>query len=286
MTSTGHITAVLLVAALAATGCSERDETSRANEDSTSTAAVKPVSTSGRPTTATAVGARGTTVAAVTGPATFGDGKAAYDARKYSDATVIFEGYTARHGENAWGHYMLGLSAWKSGDLAKAESAFEQAVRIDPHHLKSYLNLSRVFIEQNRYDEAVARLTRAADVDPSSIEVRRLLGNVYRSQGNTAKAMEAYRQAIELDELDAWSTNNLGLVLLETEHAEEALPLFEKAVEIRKSEPAFHNNLGMALEHTGRVRDAAAAYANALAADPGYTKAKQNLARVAAIKGS
>ena len=63
--------------------------------------------------------------AEVTGPVSFADGEAAYQAKKYGDATAIFERYTEQRPKNAWGHYMLGLSAWKSGDLAKAEQAFE-----------------------------------------------------------------------------------------------------------------------------------------------------------------
>ena len=53
---------------------------------------------------------------------------------------------------------------------------------------------------------------------------------------------------------------------------------------MKKDVPAFHNNLGMALEHTGRFGAAATAYAGALTADPSYDKAKQNLARVDAVK--
>ena len=66
--------------------------------------------------------------------------------------------------------------------------------------------------------------------------------------------------------------------------ADEALPLFSKAVERRSDVAAFHNNLGMALEHTGRFLAAATSYKEALAADPGYAKAKKNLARVEAVK--
>jgi Flp pilus assembly protein TadD len=79
--------------------------------------------------------------------------------------------------------------------------------------------------------------------------------------------------------------NNLGLLLLEQQRADEALPLLARAVELRMEVPAFHNNLGMALEHTGRFVAAAAEYRGALTADPGYGKARQNLARVEAVKG-
>ena len=96
----------------------------------------------------------------------FGDGEAAYRARKYSDATAIFERYIVQRPNNAWGHYMLGLSAWKHGDLVKSEQAFDTALSIDPHHVKSLVNMSRVLIERKRHDDAIASLTRAADIDP------------------------------------------------------------------------------------------------------------------------
>jgi len=280
MKPTRYVTAVLLLAAFAAVGCSKRGEKSQAKAGSPDSAEEKPVfkQTDGE-------GFVPNATPKITGPVSFADGEAAYRAKKYGDAKAIFESYTERRPGNAWGHYMLGLSAWKSGDLAKSEQAFEKALSIDPRHVKSLVNLSRVFIDQKRYDDALDRLTRAADIDPESTEVYRLLGRTYHAKGETDEAVNAYRRAIELNELDAWSMNNLGLVLLETKRADEALPLLVKAVELRKDMPEFHNNLGMALEHTGRFRAAATAYSGALSANPGYDKAKQNLARVEAVKG-
>ena len=194
----------------------------------------------------------------ITGPVSFADGQAAYQARKYSDATAMFERYTGQRPANAWGHYMLGLSAWKSGDLAKSEQAFEKALSIDPHHVKSLVNLSRVFIEQKRYDDA-ARQADACGRDRSRIDRGASAARPYlrTRRERPTRPMDAYRRAIELNELDAWSMNNLGLLLLETKRADEALPLLAKAVELRQGVPAFHNNLGMALEHTGRFKAAA-----------------------------
>jgi len=285
MKSTRHVTAVLLLAGFAAVGCSKRDETVEAKAGSATSAAVKPVATAGEKRTA-GEGSLPKAMPKITGPVSFGDGQAAYQAKKYSDATAIFDRYTIERPANAWGHYMLGLSAWKSGDLAKSERAFEEALSVDPKHVKSLVNLSRVFVEQKRHDEAADRLSRAAEIDPESTEVQRMLGRTYHTQGKTDEAVAAYRRAIELNELDAWSMNNLGLVFLETERAEEALPLLTKATELRPQVPVFHNNLGMALEHTGRFKAAATAYRAALAADPGYDKAKRNLARVEAVQGN
>ena len=169
-------------------------------------------------------------------------------------------------------------------DPRKAEKAFAAALSIDPDHLKSLVNLSRVLIEQKRFDDALDKLTRAGDIEPNSNEVYRLMGRAYHANGKTDDAVDAYRRAIELDDKDVWSMNNLGLLFLEKQRADEAVPLLTKAVELKKDVPAFHNNLGMALEHTGTFGAAAVAYNDALAADPGYEKAKLNLARVDAVK--
>jgi tetratricopeptide (TPR) repeat protein len=281
-----HVTAVLLVSAFATAGCSTPGETLQAKAGSPDSAA-KPVTTTDE--SSKRVGAEelvSDAMPKITGSMSFGDGEAAYRAKKYGDATAIFEHYSGQRPNNAWGHYMLGLSAWKSGDLVKSEQAFEKALTIDPNHVKSLVNLSRVLIDQKRHDDALVTLRRAADIDPESIQVYRLLGRTYHTQGKTDEAVDAYRRAIELNELDAWSMNNLGLLFLETQRAVEALPLLTKAVELRQDVPAFHNNLGMALEHTGRFSEAATAYKGALAADPGYEKAKRNLARIEAIYGA
>jgi tetratricopeptide (TPR) repeat protein len=286
MRTNGQITAVLLLAAFAAVGCSNPFE-----EPKTKTQQQPPVSAQAK---AIAVpnagdikdeeGTAGYVSTKSAGPVSFADADAAYQAKNYGEAARLFEQYSERRPNNAWGHFMLGLSAWKAGDVATAEGGFEEALKIDPNHVKSLVNLSRVLIDQRRFDEALVRLTHAGEVDANSIDVQRLLGRVYAAEHKTDEAVNAYRRAIALDAQDAWSMNDLGLLFLEQDHAEEALPLLCRAVQLRKDVAAFHNNLGMALEHTGRFLAAAEEYRGALTADPGYMKAKQNLARVEAVK--
>ena len=286
MRTNGHVTAVLLLAAFAAVGCSKpfEDTETKAQQQKPGSAQAKPIAVPNAVALQDGEGTGGNASTKGAGPVSFADADAAYQAKNYGEAARLFEEYTERRRNNAWGHFMLGLSAWKAGDAATAEGAFEEALRIDPNHLKSLVNLSRVLIDQHRFDDALVRLTHASEVDPNSVDVQRLLGRVYAGEHKTDEAVNAYRRAIVLDARDAWSMNNLGLLLLEHDRADEALPELARAVELRKDVPAFHNNLGMALEHTGRFKAAAAAYRHALEAEPGYAKAQQNLARVEAVK--
>jgi tetratricopeptide (TPR) repeat protein len=274
--------AAAVVLACAVVGCSKRGDSQKAKTaESVQPKAVEALNTG---KAVDGEGFVGTPPPTITGPVSFADGEAAYQAKKYGEATKLFEQYTTRKPANAWGHYMLGLSAWKSGDLVKSEAAFEVALRVDPMHMKSLVNLSRVLIEQKRYDDAIAKLTIAGEVDVESASVQRLMARAYSAKGETDQAIDAYRRAIAIDGSDAWSMNNLGLLYLEQGFVEDALPYLAKAVMMKENVAAFHNNLGMALEHQGRFVAAATAYQGALTADPGYKKATQNLARVEAVK--
>ncbi|PYS54764.1 MAG: hypothetical protein DMG13_06895 [Acidobacteria bacterium] len=273
MKTNGQITAALLVATLAAAGCSSTGETPQSQREQAT-----PVSMTNSPPPRPA--ADKTAI----GPVSFADGEAAYRAGNYKDAENVFERYTKEQPDNAWGHFMYGLSASKSGDPAKAEIAFEEALRLDPNHVKSMTNLSRVLIDQKRFEEAFEKLTHAVEKEPDSAEVHRLLGRTYSGQGKTEDAIESYRRAIELDDKDAWSMNNLGLLFLKQDRPYDAVPLLAKAVLLNKHVAMFQNNLGMALEHTGRFGAAAIAYSGALKADPNDTKAQKNLERVQAVK--
>jgi Flp pilus assembly protein TadD len=279
----GKVTAALLVTAIAAFGCSSGDERSQKVQEPERSARTTPVSLINESSTKPDKGI-GDVTPKVVGPVSYAEGEKAYQAGNFSGAISQFEQYTQQKPNNAWGHFMLGLSAWKGGDPAKAEAAFNEALRLDPNHVKSLVNLSRVQIEHKRYDEAVVNLMHAGEIDPNSADVQRLLGRIYRAQGKTDEAIAAYRRAIAQDEKDAWSMNNLGLVFIETGRSANALPLLAKAVELRKDVPTFHNNLGMALEQTRRFSAAAGEYNEALAGDPGNAKAKQNLERVDRIK--
>ncbi len=210
--------------------------------------------------------------------------EAAYRDRRYKDAVDLFAVYSERNPDDGWGHYMLGLSARMAGDLEQAEASFENALSLDPNHVKSMLNLSRVLLDAGRPEEAVALLEVALDIDPVSDDGYRLRGIAYYELGRDQDAIDSFREAITVNERDSWSMNNLALVLIRQEKFEEALLPLARATELRKDVAVFQNNLGIALERTGHVAAAQEAYRSALAVDDGYEKASISLARALELK--
>ena len=213
-------------------------------------------------------------------PVSYEDAESAYRAGNYTDAAELFAAYVEAKPDNPWGRYMLGLSALKAGDLARAETAFDEALTLDPTHLKSMLNSTRVLLERGNGDAALERVDAAVAIAPQSAEAFRLRGRALAQLGRNDEAVEAYQRAAALDETDVWAMNNLGLLHIYLGRYIEALPPLARATELRPRSPVFQNNLGQALERLGHVAQARKAYESALAADSTYGKASTALARV------
>src|SRR5216117_319663 len=220
----------------------------------------------------------------ISGPVTFEMADSAYRERRYDDASVLFKTYTEGRPSNAWGFYMLGLSAWKSGDRAQAESAFVQALTIDSTHVKSHLNLSRVLLEEGKPDSALEHIEQAIALDSTSSEALRLQGRAFEAQDKTDDAIVAYQRAIVKNDSDTWAMNNLGVLYMQVQRFEDAIGPLARANELEDKVAAFRNNLGMALELTGRFADAITQYRAALAIEGTYGKAVANLQRVEQVK--
>jgi tetratricopeptide (TPR) repeat protein len=253
-----------LVPLAAACGRSDQPKT-------TSAGATPPVSA------AAAVGVE--TPSAVT-VVSYESAESAFGSGRYSEAVELFTAYTTTHPENPWGHYMLGMAAWKTGENEKALSAFDQALQLDPSHRKSLFNSSRVLLGSSRPKEALERIEKALAQEPMSNEGLRLLGRARYELGEVDGAIQAYRRALAIDERDVWSMNNMGLIYIQQDRSSEALAPLARAVELRSNAPVFQNNLGTALERSGYPTAAAQAYEAAIAVDSTYEKASVGLARV------
>ncbi|HUF34618.1 MAG TPA: tetratricopeptide repeat protein [Gemmatimonadales bacterium] len=268
-----------IAAALALAACGGSDRPS----DKAATAGAGPVS----PVAAVSAPAAGAglvteeaTAGATVTNASYADAETAFRRGRYEEATDLFAAYAGSHPDNAWGHYMYGLSAWKSGEHERAMEGFDQALRLDPGHRKSLLNSARVLLETSRPREALDRVERALELEPLSSDGLRLLGRARYELSQVPEAIDAYQRALVMDDRDVWSMNNLGLIFIQQGRSDEALPPLARAVELRGNAPVFQNNLATALERTGHLESARRAYAAVLAADSTYGKAAASLARL------
>ena len=237
---------------------------------------VVPVSTVGRLTTATNGG---------TPPSpekTYETGDAAYKAGSYRSAAEM---YKARVGAkpDANGYYMLGLSAWKSGDFTASKDAFDKSIELDPKFAKSYFNEARVLLDMKRAPEALELIEKGRGIDSTSVDGVRLKARAQSESGDIEGAMQTYRELLVHDDADTWGLNNLGVLLLDRGEFTDALGPLARVVQVKPTAPLFQNNYGMALERSGYKVAALRHYEEAVRNDSTFTKAVKNAERLRAI---
>ncbi len=275
-----YLASLILVFSLV--GCTAKTE--QVPKPTAITASAPRVAPSVTPSVVTPIAPAPAVVPVVVQEVTYDEAETAYLERDFVRATELFTRYTDRKPSNPWGHYMLGLSAWKSGELDVAEVAFQESIHLDSSHVKSWQNLSRVLLDDGRPAEAHFALKEAEVLDPGQGITFRLHGRAFYQEGELELAADMYRDAIRVDDTDAWSMNNLGLLLLDERLFDQASMTLARAVQLRPNIASFQNNLGMALENVGQIRAAERAYAEAVQLDSSHLKANANLTRIMAVE--
>jgi len=151
------------------------------------------------------------TVVTVTQPeaekeVTYEEAEAAYQERHYEEAVELFSEYAERRSRGTPGASTC--SACLPGrreNLPLAEKAFNRALELDPGHVKSQLNLSRVYLDAGRSKDALTMIDKVLAIDPESGEAYRLQGRALSQSGLVDSAVGAYRHAILIDDEDYWA---------------------------------------------------------------------------------
>jgi tetratricopeptide (TPR) repeat protein len=98
--------------------------------------------------------------------------------------------------------------------LADAEKHITAAVAQAPDDAYNLSTLGYLKFRQEKYDDALDVLSRAAKIDPSNPEIQNYLGVTLSHKGLRVQAETALRKAIQLNPLYAPAHNNLAVVYL------------------------------------------------------------------------
>jgi Flp pilus assembly protein TadD len=101
------------------------------------------------------------------------------------------------------------------------------------------------------------------------------LGFLLRRADRSGEALRVYRAAVERGIASEELRSHYALALSETGHAPEAVSVLQPLAS--SSDPETLNALGIALSDAGRGAEAAKTFERALAEDPGFVEAVQNL---------
>jgi len=143
-----------------------------------------------------------------------------------------------------------------------------------------HLLLAQVYIEQERYSDAVSECQEASRLNPENIEALNFSGIALRRSGRVDEAIEKYRAILKSEPGHSQTLYNLGIAYSKQGALDKAEESYKRAVESRPRFAEALSNLGELYLRLDRDKDAESALRKALAANPAYPLAYANLAEV------
>ncbi len=126
-------------------------------------------------------------------------GAALMEQFKHSQALVEYAKVTAGAPRWAPGFVNLGLAAFYTREIPRAEAAFREAIRLDPGLPEAHYGLGLLLKNEGKNDEALAAFEQARHVDPEDAGTLYNIGALHARQRRFEEALPALERARQID---------------------------------------------------------------------------------------
>ncbi|HAA77998.1 TPA: hypothetical protein DCE37_23100 [Candidatus Latescibacteria bacterium] len=197
---------------------------------------------------------------------------------RFQDAIDSYQRAIEIRFDSEWAWLNLGGSLGGQRRFEEAEHAYRQALRYHPGLVNARERLAQLYVEQERFDEAIPILNRLITESNSSTH-RYLRARVHYSVGEYQGALTHLRHSVEdLDRNDAWLLYVASL--RRTTSIEEAYQVLTRLVARPTIDPQIleeYLSVGAMLHQAGDLRKAEEVYETFLDLSPGSDRGWHNL---------
>lgn len=179
------------------------------------------------------------------GPVYFNLGSAYLSSEKYTEAIECFEKCMELDGEDPMALSYMGEALEQLNDLTRARKCYEKSIELAPLLPDAWLGLGIISDLEDKTEEALVFLNKAAKLDPENAGIYHVLAGAYEKLGDFAQADEYYQLSLALDSTDEECLTGyielmMGNSLLE---AYEYLHEFNEKIGENKLGPVHEANL-------------------------------------------
>lgn len=173
--------------------------------------------------------------------------------------------------------HLLGVAAFQKGNPARAEELISKAIKNGLRSEAAYANQGNALHALGRYQSALECFEKALRLNPDSADAYSNRGNTLQALGNLQAAAESYDKAILLNPNLPEAYNNRGTVLRLLKQYQAAAESCSKATLLRPDFVEAYINLGCALIDLRQYPVALESFRKALLLNPQCTPAYSNL---------
>jgi tetratricopeptide (TPR) repeat protein len=179
----------------------------------------------------------------------------------------------------------VGQECLRLGQLGKAMGQAQEALALDPDLTEARMLLSKVLIEEGRYDLAIVELEGVLTNHPKLAEAVYLLGVAQEKSLRMAQALESYRRSHVMDPSSLAGVTAATEVLVAMGRTSEAYDYIKKYLGVAGNHPRVYELAGRAAMMLGLHEEAAIHYETALDLDPKNMPYREALGRASFFAG-
>lgn len=188
---------------------------------------------------------------------------------RYDQARVCFEEEVKLKPQMDSGHLNLGTAYARLGRAALAEKEYRAALALNSSMPEAIASLSKLLVDQRRYEEARAILAPALAAGVESADIYFELGMIEAQSGNRDRARFCFSKCIAMDPRRDEALANLGNIAFKQGKIDEAISQYERALRLVPRKVRYLTTVGSLYLNGKNDSDKALRYfERALAADP------------------
>lgn len=218
------------------------------------------------------------------------EGIEAYQAGRYPEAVAKFRQLESSNIPSFEVHYYLGRSLLRSKSYDKSSTELETALRILPHFLPAYRDLSEAREAGGDLKKAESALLRGLERAPGNPLLVQSLAWLYQNHGRLGEAEKLLVSELREHPGDPETRFRLASIYRDTGRPELAVEQLQEILKGNPSEPEAHNQLGMLYGGGNRLQEALAEFQEAARLAPQDEDIRRNLqlvkARIADARGA
>ena len=193
------------------------------------------------------------------------------------ESIKYFEASVAAQPNFLKGWFSLGNLYQSQGRFSSAETAYHQALRLQPDSAPICNNLGYVLQQQGKWSEAISYYERASQLIPDCLEVDVNWGNALHAIGKLTPEKQAHYAKLNY---------KLGLQRHRVKDWQTAAVYYRQAILMQSDLIDAHYHLGLSLQHQRKLSEAITCYQRVLQLDANYGKAHYSLGEIESDLGN
>ena len=169
-----------------------------------------------------------------------------------------------------------GNNFYSKGELSKAISSYDEAIKLDPDNYLAYTNRSVVYLDQQLFDKTIEDCDKAIAIKNDFVLSYYNRAVAYQNKGDLEKSLADYKKTLELDSKFTAAYNNLGFLCYNAKEFDVALKIFNKGIEINPNFAELYNNRSLIFAEMKEFNKVIEDCNKAIQLKPGFAEAWYN----------